>query len=377
MSENTNPKVRNIETVRDIEKRELNSTINSYVGNKHELMARVPELIDWNIFQKRCVPELVRVLQMQYKRLQKRGVGLRTEEKTLSRGWESGKEYYLQTESRYQDGPYSIGVLKKKVKRTKSYSRGNSLYVSLYDKVWFTYFMRQEPGEKMKVSSEDIGFTHLGAYGRESEYQLKQNDKQERANLWAWISIFWILIGLGDLFLYGFMTIVFPVLSQEMIGVSLVSVGCLDLILRGRLLLMYLRYRRRVKSRKVLRKIRQQYPEFCLEKFAAMTSNRIKAIFYADSMADIGDFVSCDLTEFLRKYANVVDCESMDFWFMGMSQDENYEYIDVRQKVLLTGDLGNRMKRKKLTVKIRYMRSKDSIMYTDFYRDWYISEIEV
>ena len=106
-----------------------------------------------------------------------------------------------------------------------------------------------------------------------------------------------------------------------------------------------------------------------------MADSRLKRIFYADSMADVGDFISCDLSEFLKKYANVVDCETMDFWFMGISQDDNYEYIDVRQKVLLTGDLGNRMKRKKLTVKIRYMRSKDSIMYTDFYRDWYVGEI--
>ena len=141
MSENTSLEVR------DIERRELNSTINSYVGNKHELLERVPELIDWNMFRRRCTPELVEVLQMQHKRLQKRGVRLRTEEKTLSRGWESGKEYYLQTESRYKDGPYSIAVLKKKVKRIREYYREKQMLSKFKDKVWFTYFVRQEPEE--------------------------------------------------------------------------------------------------------------------------------------------------------------------------------------------------------------------------------------
>ena len=75
--------------------------------------------------------------------------------------------------------------------------------------------------------------------------------------------------------------------------------------------------------------------------------------------------------------ANVIDCETIDFRFERMSQDENYYYIDVRQKVLLTGDLKTKIKRKKLTVKLRYMRPKDSIMSLDFYRDWYIADIKV
>ena len=98
-------------------------------------------------------------------------------------------------------------------------------------------------------------------------------------------------------------------------------------------------------------------------------------LFYADSMADVGDFVSCDLSTFLQIYADVLDCETLDFWFGKISQDDNYEYIEVRQKVLLTGDFGDIVKRKKLIVKLRFMRSKDSIMYTDFYRDWYVGEI--
>ncbi|MBR6664188.1 MAG: hypothetical protein IKL22_00545 [Lachnospiraceae bacterium] len=380
MSENTNSKVMNIETVRDIEKRELNSTINSYVGNKHELLERVPELIDWNMFRRRCTPELVEVLQMQHKRLKKRGVQLKTEEKTLSRGWESGKECYLQTESRYQDGPYTIAVLKKKVKRIRKYYREKKLLSKFKDKAWFTYFVRQEPEEGKKLSSEDMAFKALGNYTRETEYQPEAYFKEHMLSSTLTIPCAIMISSAGGLryMLGGAMSKWFPFLQGDIAAIApTLIVAGMECALAVSILKLWRNWKRRCKSHKVLQSIRKQWQDFSVEQFVSMADSRLKRIFYADSMADVGDFISCDLSEFLKKYANVVDCETMDFWFMGISQDENYEYIDVRQKVLLTGDLGNRMKRKKLTVKIRYMRSKDSIMYTDFYRDWYIGEVEV
>ena len=354
MSENTNLEVR------DIEKRKLDSAINSYADNKYELLEKVPEVIDWNMFQKRCVPELVQVFQMQCKRLQKRGIRLKTQENEMSKGWESGKVYFLKTVNRYQDGSDFIGVLKKKVKRIREFCREDRILAKFKEKIWFTYFVRQEAGEERKLSSEDMALKALGNYSRELEYQPELFFKEQKSML-GW-------------FLYTPWIFVFCLKGLTALTMLVVGIGFIWTVFAIKSLVSW---RQRVKSHKCLASIRQQYPEFYMEKFASMAGNRLKMLFYADSMAEIGDFVSCDLSTFLQTYANVVDCETMDFWFMGMSQDENYEYIDVRQKVLLTGDLGNRMKRKKLTVKIRYMRSKDSIMYTDFYRDWYISEIEV
>lgn len=377
MSENTGLEVR------DIEKRELNASVNSYVENRNELLNRVPELIDWNMFYRRCAPELVEVLQMQHKRLKKRGVQLKTLEKDLSKGFESGKVYYLQTESRYQDGPYSIGVLKKKRKRIREYYREKQILSKFKDKARFTYFVRQEPGEGKKISSEDMAFKALGNYTREIEYQPEPYFKEQKAMLGWLLTTPWVIMisSAGGLryMLGGVMAMLFPFLQGDIVAIvpTIIVAGMECALTVSILKIYYLNWRRRLKSHKVLQSIRQQYPEFCIEKFIAMTDSRLKRIFYADSMADIGDFVSCDLSEFLKDYANVVDCETLDFRFMGMSQDENYEYIDMRQKVLLTGDLGNRIKRKKRTVKIRLMRSKDSIMYTDFYRDWYIGEIDV
>lgn len=382
MSENTSPEVRNIDEVRDMEKRELNHTVTSYVENRNELLERVPELIAWDMFRRKCTPELVEVLQMQHKRLKKRGVQLKTQENDLAKGWVRGRIYYLQTESSYQDGLYTIAVLKKKKKRIREYYREKQMLSKFKDKAWFTYFVRQEPEEGIKLSSEDVTFKALGNYSREIEYYSELYFKQETSELVGILCALWLFAsaisnGAGYV-LGGLLSMLLPILPGDTLAiVATVGAAGLDCVFKISIIKFFINWRRRHKSHKHLQSIRNQWQDFSVEKFIAMADSRLKRIFYADSMADIGDFVSCDLTELLRKYANVVDCESMDFWFKGMSQDENYEYIDVRQKVLLTGDLGNRMKRKKFTVKIRYMRSKDSIMYTDFYRDWYISEIEV
>jgi len=374
MAENTSPEVR------DIEKRELNSTINAYVGNKHELLERVPELIDWNMFRRRCTPELVEVLQMQHKRLKKRGVQLKIQEEDLSKGWVRGRIYYLQMESSYQDGPYTIAVLKKKRKRVREYYREKQMLSKVKDKAWFTYFVRQEPEEGIKLSSEDVTFKALGNYTRETEYQPEPYFKEQKAMLSTILTPPWVIMmsfagGLRYM-LGGAMSKWFPFLQGDIVAIApTLIVAGMECALAVSILKIWRNWKRRCKSHKVLQSIRKQWQDFSVEQFVSMADSRLKRIFYADSMADVGDFISCDLSEFLKKYANVVDCETMDFWFMGISQDENYEYIDVRQKVLLTGDLGNRMKRKKLTVEIRFMRSKDSIMYTDFYRDWYVGEI--
>ena len=368
--------------IRDIEKRELNHIVSSYAENKNELLERTPELIDWNMFRRKISPELVDVLQLQYKRLKKQGLTIKTQEKHMTKGWESGKEYYLQYENRYQDGPNSVGVIQKKVKRIREYYRENQMISRIKDKVWFSYFIKRDSDEVKKISSEDLAFVRLGAYGRDWEYLLEQNFNQEKNAQWLLVFSGWFLIGIVSSCVYylifGFLRVSFADLSEEfMISRSLIGAVGLDIVLRVRLIMACLQFRGRTKSNKVLQSIRKQWPDFCMEKFAAMTGSRVKRIFYADSMADIGDFVSCDLSEFLKDYANVVDCETLDFRFDGIFRDENYEYINVRQKVLLTGDLEIKMKRKKCTVNIRFMRSKDSIMYTDFYRDWYIDEIKV
>ncbi len=377
MPENTSLEVRNIE------KRELNHIVNSYTGNKNELLHRVPELIDWDMFHRKISPELVEVLQLQYQRLKKRGVKVWIQENGMKRGFESGKVYYLQTESRYQDGPYSIYVFQKKTERYKQYRHENENSIWFSEKGWVTYFVRQEPGEEKKISSENLEFAWLpGSYGRVSEYQLEQNFQQVKVSFWTLIGSFWVGAGLisGAFYylLYGFLWVSFPALPENiMLGGSLPAATCLDVVLRIFLIKIFLRYRRRVKSHRVLQSIRQQWPDFCMEKFIAMASNRLKCIFFADSMAQIGEFVSCDLTNILTHYANVIDCVPLDFRFEGMSRDENYYYIDVRQKVLLTRDLGRRTRRKKLTVNLRFMRPKESIMSMDFYRDWYIGEMKV
>lgn len=377
MSENNSPKVR------DIEKRELNSIVTSYVESKTRML-NVPDLIDWDIVGRKVSPEMVEVLQRQCKRLKKRGITIWTQQRDMSKGWESGKVYYLQSEKRYQDGPCSIGVLEKKVKRYKEYCGKNRDSVGFHDKGWVAYFVTQEPGKEKMLSSEDMVFRRLGKYTRVSELQTPQDFKQDKNLTVSLLCTLWVV---GNLVADGagyVLRYLLPMLLPALPGNSMnslvmgatIGVACIDCLFKVSLIKIFLSLRRRSKSRKALEHIREQWPDFSIEKFIAMADNRVKCILYADSMAEIGSFAGCDLTKVLEEYENVVDCETLDFWFVGMSQDDTYQYLNVRQKVLLTGDLGYRMKRKKLTLELTFMRSRDSIMYTDFYCDWYIFEMK-
>lgn len=146
MSENTSLEIR------DIEKRELNHIVASYEENRNELLERVPELIDWDMFTRKISPEMVDVLRMQHKRLKNREMTIKMQEKVMTKGFESGKVYYLQKENRYQDGPYTISVLQKKTKRIREYYGGKEILAKAKDKGWVTYFVRQEPEETVKLS---------------------------------------------------------------------------------------------------------------------------------------------------------------------------------------------------------------------------------
>lgn len=377
MSENTSLEIR------DIEKRELNHIVTSYEENRNELLERVPELIDWDIFRRKVSPEMVDALQMQHKRLQNRKMTIKTKEKGLTKGFESGKVFYLQKENRHQDGPYTISVLQKKTKRIREYYGGEKILAKAKDKGWVTYFVRQEPEETVKLSSEDRVSGLRRFFSRGGEYKLVQKKRLSFCSLlpilipaWFGIAVVTNILYLGtSVFLLN--RFYYNVNPELLLGTALLGAAALNFSARGTLIYMVICHLKRAKSYKVLQSIREQWPDFCMEKFISMASNRLKCIFYADSMVDIGDFVSCDLTNTLVDYANVIDCETMDFRFEKMSQDEDYYYIDVRQKVLLTGDLKTKIKRKKLTVKLRFMRPKESIMSMDFYRDWYIGEIKI
>lgn len=368
--------------VRDIEKREWNHIVTSYEENRNELLERVPELIDWDMFRRKISPEMSDVLQMQHNRLQNRKMSIKTQEKSLTKGFESGKVFYLQNENRYQDGSYIIGVLQKKTKRMREYYSGNRMLAKVKDKGWVTYFVRQEPEEKVKLSSGDRVYGLRRFFSRGREYKLMQKKRLSIRSLLSILIPAWFGIAVVTNVLY-LVTGVFllnhfyNINSELLLGTALLGAAALNFSARGTLIYMVICHLKRAKSCKVLQSIREQWPDFCMEKFIAMASNRLKCIFYADSMAQIGDFVSCDLTNTLVDYANVIDCETIDFRFEKMSQDENYYYIDVRQKVRLTGDLKTKIKRKKLTAKLRFMRPKDSIMSLDFYRDWYIADIKI
>ena len=254
MSENTSLEVR------EIEKAELNHTVTSYVENKNELLERVPELIDWDMFQRKCTPETVAALQMQHKRLKRQGVQLKTQENDLSKGWIRGMLYYLQTESLYQDGSCSVGVLKKKRKRIREYYREKKLLSKFKDKAWFTYFVRQELEEGKKLSSEDMAFKALGNYTRETEYQPEAYFKEHMLSSILTIPCAIMISSAGGLryMLGGAMSKWFPFLQGDIVAIApTLIVAGMECAFAVSILKIWQNWKRRCKSHKVLQSIRK------------------------------------------------------------------------------------------------------------------------
>ena len=261
MSENTSLEIR------DIEKRELNHIVASYEENRNELLERVPELIDWDMFTRKISPEMVDVLRMQHKRLKNREMTIKTQEKGLTKGFESGKVYYLQKENRYQDGPYTISVLQKKTKRTREYYGGKEILAKAKDKGWVTYFVRQEPEETVKLSSEDRVSGLRRFFPRGGEYKLVQKKRLSFCSLLPILIPAWFGIAVVTNILYLVTGILllnhfYDTDPGLMLAISLLGAAALNFSARGTLIYMVICHLKRAKSYKVLQSIREQWPEF-------------------------------------------------------------------------------------------------------------------
>ena len=91
---------------------------------------------------------------------------------------------------------------------------------------------------------------------------------------------------------------------------------------------------------------------------------------------DVGDIISCDIIGFLKDHANVVNCETQNFWFTGFRVDGNCMYLDITLRVRLERDLGGRIERSKETIMLQLNKAVQGIMSEDLYSDWSIARIE-
>lgn len=283
-----------------------------------------------------------------------------------------------QNRQSFNDGVYRIGCLRKHWKRSVSYMRGGKEISSFKDQVWMHYYLKKEPGEETKISSLDAIYVSL-PFGRSDEY-LEENVISKGKALTVVTLIITILSWLltGMILPLLLICLVIPSLW----GVVSILIHCL-LWTGGISIAGTLFYRKskiwvqwRENSRKVVAAIRAREPEFCIEKLISTINSRVQRLIFADATEDVSDIISCDIYGFLKDHANVVNCETQNFWFTGFRTDGNYMYMEVTLRIRLERDLGSRIERSKQIVKLQLNKAVQGIMSEDLYSDWSIARIE-
>ena len=278
----------------------------------------------------------------------------------------------------FTDGVYRIGFLRKRWKRRIAYMRGGKEVSSFKDSAWIHYYMKKEPGEETKISSMDVFRLYL-PFGKNEEYLAENMISKGKVLTVGTLIIailFWMLTGL-----------ILPVLLICAVIPSLwveVSILTHCLICTGGISIATTWFYRkcslwtkwREDSGKVVDAIRQKEPEFCIEKLISIVSSRMQRLMFADTKEDVGDIISCDIIGFLKDHANVVNCETQNFWFTGFRVDGNCMYLDVTLRVRLERDLGGHIERSKETIMLQLNKAVQGIMSEDLYSDWSIARIE-
>ncbi len=283
-----------------------------------------------------------------------------------------------QNRQSYADGVYRIGSLRKHWKRSVSYMRGGKEISCFRDRVWMQYYMKKEPGEETKISSLDV-FYLLLPFGRSDEYRaedLISKGKVLSVGTLIITILSWLLTGMIlPLFV---ICLVFPslwvyaaILVRLLLWTGGISIAGTWFYRKSKL---WVRWREN--SRKVVAAIRAREPEFCIEKLISIINSRVQRLLYADMEEDVGDIISCDIYGFLKDHANVVNCETQNFWFTGFRTDGNYMYMEVTLRIRLERDLGSRIERSKQTIMLQLNKAVQGIMSEDLYNDWSIARIE-
>ena len=278
-----------------------------------------------------------------------------------------------------KEGLHRIGYLDKCCNKSTIYQREEKEVSRFEDSCWTSYYIRKEQAGNYRVSSV---YNSSGVYfGREREFTNADMKEISGIILVLLIVLFWAVPGVYLIFY--FIKAIFQATTLKDI-----LLGLLLMIISGGTLLglavknaAYLRWwpiakSKRMRSRKVTAKLLEKAPEFCLEKFLGILNSKLLRVLYAEGVEEIGDIISCDMTQFLQEQGDVVNCEFNNFWFTGMQEDEDYMYLDVIYGVTLDRDWGTAIHRGEQMIHLQLASPIQGIMESDLYHDWSIVKIE-
>lgn len=317
-------------------------------------------------------------LTLQSERLRKLDINMEAHEEWLvSMG--DIKRFSKQPEFIY-DGGNLVGHLRKQMKSVVTYYKKPHYKwgpgTSFRDNIQKDYYFKEAEDGSFQITAEDV-LLQSEEYNRSCDYWDEK--KWNREKLGIGFSLFALgFFGLIHLSSYVvFILCVLGKLDYMALGLSLMlwlsSVGgVFPLVLYDYKKITSYKYRRA--SIRVLQNIRLTISNFCMNDFVSMAQNRIKSIFYAERMEQVAQFVNFDVHPFILRYAYVINCETLNFWFQDFGQDGENQYIDIKQMLRLTNkEQGNQVKRNILYVKVRFTRPINGIMT----EDWYIDNMEV
>jgi hypothetical protein len=272
-----------------------------------------------------------------------------------------------------EEGDYRIGCLRKRWKRKITYLRGEKKLLSLHSKHFFDYYILKEPGEEGKVSSA-YSYVLWEYIGRDEEC-VNDTGKNRTITLKSKKILGWY-------FVFIFILIILFLAIGEGKGILASLCFCFTFRMWGYQGLQNLYYRlnvrtwrlRRLSSHGVSELFLKQSPGFCLEKLISGLNSKLLQLIYAETTEEVGNLVSCDMAQFLKEHADVVNCEINNFWFVSLTSD--YRYLNVAYRVELEKDRGWWIRRKKETILLQLARPTHGIMESDLYHDWSIIKME-
>ena len=310
--------------------------------------------------------DIERVFSLQKKRLEKRNMKMHTEEKNFCR-------IPLQTINFFQDGKCKVTQFNKRIRRKVSYYRNKQLLRQVDKNTAIRYYISAEPDEGHKLTSVDV-HNRQEVFGRSDEFGKPERFSWEKAlslcRVFFTVLVLIVLVLLlrliirsrfGNMFFrMGDLLIFF--LTMDFAGIVLESRSLKEI---------WVNYKRRASSKRVVEEIRKNMPDFSVEKFISMADSRVKCLYYAERYDDIADFLN-DLSQGNGTRDKIVNCDLVNFWFDKYYQDEENQYLTVTHRGFLMMDNRSIVSEKKVDFQVNFVKPLNSIMSMDDYHDWYM-----
>lgn len=320
--------------------------------------------------------EMHKALVLQGERLKKLELRVESKEAWLVSGQ---KKKHKQADFQWiQDGKCSVGHLQNWMKIHTFYERAKKGRVgSFEEKLWVSYEILKTSEEELRIVSESRPENAENNDVRCEYWDERKWTIEKIAVGYCLFIMGGVILGnLGSFvaFLLGTFT---NLIDNHMVGatgfffwfVTLFGVIYWTMYCHN----IYPSYKRRRASAKVVQHIRQAIPDFCRGAFVSMAVNRIKALLFADTFHQVGEFVNGDVSGFLRTHCYAVNYESQNFWFLSFWQDADSQHIEVLSEALVSEDLGTRVGRRKEYIKVLFVKPVNGIMT----HDWYVEKVEV